>query len=80
MDMAFLDNTYDFHFSFFTTLHKSTCQAFFLSFPFVGQIWLGQIDWLVALGLIIFVFNKNPYLRGVGIILALTKPQLTFLA
>jgi hypothetical protein len=52
----------------------------FLSFPFLGQIWLGQIDWLIALGLSIFVFAKNPYWRGVGIMLALIKPQLTFLA
>lgn len=45
----------------------------------LGQIWLGQVDVLVALGLVIFLFIKNPYLRGVGLILALTKPQLTAL-
>jgi hypothetical protein len=48
-----------------------------ISFPMLGQIWLGQVDVLVALGLVIFLFAKNPYLRGVGVVLALTKPQLT---
>lgn len=50
-----------------------------ISFPMLGQIWLGQVDVLVALGLVIFLLVKNPYLRGVGLILALTKPQLTAL-
>lgn len=50
-----------------------------VSFPMLGQIWLGQVDVLVAFGLVIFLFAKNPYLRGVGIILALSKPQLTFI-
>ncbi|GAB4503308.1 MAG: hypothetical protein Fur0043_03000 [Anaerolineales bacterium] len=48
-----------------------------ISFPMLGQAWLGQVDVLVALGLIIFQFAKNPYLRSLGLILALTKPQLT---
>lgn len=52
---------------------------FFISFPMLGQIWLGQIDLLVAIGLVIFLFSKNDYPRGFGLILALTKPQLTFL-
>ncbi len=47
-----------------------------ISFPMLGQVWLGQVDVLVALGLVIFLLGKNPYLRGVGLILALTKPQL----
>jgi hypothetical protein len=50
-----------------------------ISFPMLGQVWLGQVDVLVALGLVIFLLVKNPYLRGVGLILALTKPQLTAL-
>lgn len=48
-----------------------------ISFPMLGQVWLGQVDVLVALGLVIFLFGKNPYMRGIGLILALTKPQLT---
>lgn len=45
----------------------------------LGQIWLGQIDLLICAGLAIYLFGKNPFWRGLGIILALTKPQLTFL-
>jgi len=52
---------------------------FMISFPLLGQIWLGQIDVLVCSGMVIFLLAKNPYWRGVGIILALTKPQLTAL-
>lgn len=50
------------------------------SFPMLGQIWLGQIDIVVCAGLALFLFAKNPYLRGLGVALALTKPQLTGLA
>jgi hypothetical protein len=49
----------------------------FLSFPMLGQIWLGQVDVLVAMGLVMFLFCNNTYLRGVGMIVALSKPQLT---
>jgi hypothetical protein len=52
---------------------------FMISFPMLGQIWLGQIDILVCLGLVIFMFAKNPYIRGCGIGFALSKPQLTAL-
>jgi hypothetical protein len=50
-----------------------------ISFPMLGQIWLGQIDILIGLGLVLFLLAKHPLWRGVGIILALTKPQLTVL-
>lgn len=50
------------------------------SFPMLGQIWLGQIDIVICTGLVIFLLAKNPYLRGLGVALALTKPQLTALA
>ncbi len=50
-----------------------------ISFPALGQIWLGQVDVFVAAGLVIFLFSENPFIRGLGIILALTKPQLTAL-
>jgi hypothetical protein len=52
---------------------------FLISFPFLGQVWLGQIDVLICAGMVLFLFARNPYWRGLGIILALTKPQLTFL-
>ncbi len=50
-----------------------------ISFPMLGQVWLGQVDVIVMFGLAIFLLGKPPLLRGVGIILALTKPQLTAL-
>jgi hypothetical protein len=50
-----------------------------VSFPMLGQIWLGQIDFLVSLGLVLLLFGRHPFWRGTGIILALTKPQLTVL-
>lgn len=52
---------------------------FLVSFPMLGQIWLGQIDIFVCIGLVILVFSRNPFLRGLGIALALIKPQLTVL-
>lgn len=67
-------------FGFFTLAYVTRVNPLylFLSFPMLGQIWLGQIDVLIATGLVIYLFSKNDYLRGVGLILALTKPQLTF--
>jgi hypothetical protein len=50
-----------------------------VSFPMLGQIWLGQIDILIGFGLVLFLLGRNPILRGAGFILALTKPQLTLL-
>jgi hypothetical protein len=50
---------------------------FMVSFPFLGQIWLGQVDFLICLGLVIYLFARNPFTRGAGVILALIKPQLT---
>jgi hypothetical protein len=47
-----------------------------LSFPAMGQFWLGQIDVIVGAGLVIGLLATNPYLRGIGILLALVKPQL----
>jgi hypothetical protein len=52
----------------------------FLSFPFFVQLWLGQVDFIEMGGLALALLSSNPYLRGVGIILALTKPQVTILA
>jgi hypothetical protein len=48
----------------------------FISFPMLGQFWLGQIDIIVCIGLVILLFSRNPYIRGLGIAFALAKPQL----
>jgi hypothetical protein len=47
-----------------------------LSFPALGQFWLGQIDMIIAIGLVLGLISKNPYLRGAGILLAMIKPQI----
>ena len=52
---------------------------FLISFPMLGQIWLGQIDIVICIGLVILLFSRNPFLRGLGITLALVKPQLSSL-
>jgi len=54
--------------------------ALFLSFPFLGQIWLGQIDALVVAGLTLAMTGRNPYLRGLGLTLASIKPHLAGIA
>lgn len=51
-----------------------------LTFPLHGQIWLGQIDVLILVGLALVLFGKSPYLRGFGIILAMIKPQYAAVA
>ncbi len=53
---------------------------FFIVFPLLGQIWLGQIDVIVCIGIAILALARNSFWRGVGITLALIKPQLSFLA
>lgn len=52
----------------------------FISFPMLGQVWLGQIDIIICAGLLLLLLARNPYLRGVGMALALVKPQLTGLS
>lgn len=51
-----------------------------LSFPAFGQIWLGQIDVIVATGLVMALLACHPFVRGAGILLALIKPQIAGLA
>lgn len=52
------------------------------SFPAMVQIWTGQIDALVMLGLALTcgLFGQQSWRRGVGLILALIKPQISLLA
>lgn len=51
-----------------------------MTFPIFGQIWLGQIDILIILGLTLALLGKSPYLRGAGLALAMIKPQYAALA
>jgi hypothetical protein len=51
-----------------------------LAFPAFGQVWLGQIDIFIGIGLALALLGKNAYLRGVGIALALIKPQFSIIA
>lgn len=46
-----------------------------LTFPLHAQLWLGQIDILICLGLSLLLLGKNPFARGAGIVLAMIKPQ-----
>ncbi len=51
-----------------------------LTFPAMGQIWLGQVDGILAIGLTLALLATNPYLRGIGLVLASIKPQVTGVA
>jgi Glycosyltransferase family 87 len=51
-----------------------------MAFPTFGQIWLGQIDVLVCAGFALALLEKNAYLRGAGLALALIKPQFSLIA
>ena len=48
-----------------------------LAFPTMGQIWLGQIDGILVLGLGLAMSSSNPFVRGIGLLLASIKPQVT---
>lgn len=49
-----------------------------MSFPFFGQVYLGQVDILVASGLALLISPRvSPHLRGFGLLLALLKPPLS---
>lgn len=51
-----------------------------LAFPTIGLIWLGQVDTLLIVGLALALTGKSPYWRGVGLLLASVKPQVTGIA
>ncbi len=53
---------------------------FMLSFPMISQFWLGQIDVLLCIGAFLAIYHRNSYIRGLGILLLLVKPQIAFLA
>jgi hypothetical protein len=47
-----------------------------LTFPAMGQIWLGQVDGILAIGLVLALLGTNPYVRGAGLLLASIKPHV----
>lgn len=51
-----------------------------LSFPALGQIWLGQVDGLLIIGITLALVANNPYLKGGGLVLALIKPHVAGVA
>jgi hypothetical protein len=51
-----------------------------LAFPTLGLIWLGQVDALLIVGLALALTARSPYWRGVGLLLASVKPQVTGVA
>jgi hypothetical protein len=67
---------------FFVLFHytKVNPLLFLISFPMLGQVWLGQIDVIVCTGLVLLLFSRKPFLQGLGITLALVKPQISILA
>lgn len=50
-----------------------------LAFPVVGQFWLGQIDILLCVGVVLAVISPKPFLRGLGLSLLMVKPQIGLL-
>ncbi|HEY85958.1 MAG TPA: hypothetical protein G4N96_12700 [Chloroflexi bacterium] len=53
-----------------------------LSFPAMALLWVSQIDAIIALGLgLAFgLFTKNNHWRGLGLVMAFIKPQISLLA
>ena len=45
--------------------------------PVLSQLWEGQIDIIILVGLLLLVRARNPYLRGLGVAMTLVKPQLS---
>lgn len=63
---------------FWATQRLHTNSAFvLLAFPMMSQMWLGQTDALLILGLLLALLSPSPYLRGVGLLLAAIKPHVT---
>ena len=50
-----------------------------LAFPMFGELWLGQVDLVLAAGIVLALLSRNAYVRGIGIALAAVKPQVTWL-
>lgn len=53
---------------------------FLLTFPMIGQYWLGQVDVFLILGALLAIRSKSPWWRGAGLTLMMIKPQIAFLA
>lgn len=67
---------------FLLIAHKTKINPFYLliTLPMLSQLWGGQIDIIIVAGFLLVVNNHNLYLRGLGVAMALVKPQLSFLA
>ena len=50
-----------------------------LTFPFLGQFWLGQVDVILCVGLVLAIFSKKPSFRGTGLAILMVKPQVVIL-
>ncbi len=48
-----------------------------LAFPTLALVWLGQIDALVIAGLALAFSSRHSALRGLGLVMASVKPQMT---
>jgi hypothetical protein len=48
----------------------------FATFPFIGQVWLGQVDVLIIVGLTLALLSPNAFVRGFGLLLTSIKPQV----
>jgi|GEM_PF-817699 len=47
-----------------------------LAFPVMGLAWLGQVEVVIAVGLMLALLSPSPSLRGAGLVLAMIKPQV----
>ena len=65
-----------------TYRRKSNPLVVMLSFPAMALLWVGQIDALIALGLALAfgLFTQNNQWRGLGLVMAFIKPQISLLA
>ncbi len=65
-----------------TRRRKANPLVVLLSFPTMALLWTGQIDAIIALGLALAlgVFTKNNQWRGLGLVMAFIKPQISLLA
>jgi hypothetical protein len=46
------------------------------TFPFIAQVWLGQVDVLIIVGLVLALLSPNAFIRGFGLLLTSFKPQV----
>ncbi|NDJ53608.1 MAG: hypothetical protein GYB68_11060, partial [Chloroflexi bacterium] len=47
------------------------------AYPALALVWLGQVDVIILVGLVLALTNPNPYWRGFGLLLMSIKPQIS---